>query len=129
MNTKVITKNMVINAFEKDLVILEKQKKMTEDYIKEGCGQFLNVGNDGWCGGFKEVIRLYEDMINFANESIKELNKTKEEEYSLDYVYDIFESIGQCNESYVFLTAPKESSDSGYYHHSLFSNFCKLIEK
>lgn len=62
MTTKTVTKNMVVNALKKDIALLERQLKLTQDYIKAGCGQFLNVGNDEWCGGAKEVLRLHRNV-------------------------------------------------------------------
>lgn len=124
MATKTITKKMIVNALKKDLVLLNKQKKATQDYIKAGCGQFLNVGNDQWCGNYKEVLKLYNDLIKFANKAIEKLNSTNEE-YLFDKVYDVFEKIADSSEATVFLHAEKETHDF-QTHHGLFPNFSKL---
>lgn len=122
MTTKTITKKMIVNALKKDLVLLNKQKKATQDYIKAGCGQFLNVGNDEWCGNYKKVLKLYNDMIKFANKAIEKLNSTKKNEYLLDAVYDVFYSMAYASEANVFLSAKKGFQT----HHGLFPNFSKL---
>lgn len=128
MATKTVTKKMIVDALKKDLVLLNKQKKATEDYIKAGCGQFLNVGNDQWCGGYKEVIKLHNDMIKFANKSIEKLNSAKKDEYLIGLVYDVFYQIVDSGEAEVFLSAEKEPYADNYQpHHGLFPNFSKLI--
>jgi len=126
MTTKTITKKMIVNALKKDLVVLKNQKKATEDYIKIGCGQFLNIGNDQWCGGYKEVLKLYKDMIKFATKAIEKLNDA-DEDCLFDKVYDVFEKIADASEANVFLDAKKEPYSDNYQpHHSLFPNFSKL---
>jgi hypothetical protein len=118
---------MIVNALKKDLVLLNKQKKATEDYIKVGCGQFLNVGNDQWCGNYKEVLRLYKDMIKFANKAIEKLNNTNDE-YLFDKIYDVFEKIADASEANVFLEGEKWAYEENHqFHHSLFPNFVKLV--
>jgi hypothetical protein len=56
-------RTLIISALKKDLKILKAQKKATENYINIGCGHFLNIGNDQWCGGKKEVMKLLNDII------------------------------------------------------------------
>lgn len=127
MATKTITKKMIVNALKKDILVLTKQKKATESYIKLGCGQFLNVGNDQWCGGYRRVIKLYNDMIKFANKAIEKLNSTNKNEHLFDTVYDVFDRIAQASEASVFLNEEKQPYVDDYQpHHNLFPNFNKL---
>lgn len=130
MTTKTVTKKMIVNAIKKDLVLLNKQKKATKDYIKAGCGQFLNVGNDQWCGGYDSVVNLYDDMIYFAKETIKNLNSLKKEPTAddlFDVIDDIFDNIADASEANVFLCGEKEPYDGMQTHHGLFPNFSKLL--
>lgn len=123
MTTKTITKKMIIDALKKDLVVLEKQKKATEDYIKIGCGQFLNVGNDQWCGGKKEVIRLYKDMIKFANSAIRKLESLKKEPSDIwDVLDNLWYCEGKASEADVFYGGNEKE-----YHHSVLPNLLKLM--
>lgn len=126
MSTKTITKKMIVTALKKDLVLLNKQKKATEDYIKAGCGQFLNVGNDEWCGGYKEVLRLYKDMIKFVNKAIVKLNPLKEGVDLLEDFWSLFSESTSSNEAGVFVTEEKQPYDLGRLHHGLLVNFSKL---
>lgn len=147
MATKTITKKMIVAALKKDLVLLNKQKRATEDYIKAGCGQFLNVGNDSYCGNYEEVLRLYSDMIKWANKIIskldalkikpkhgikididvsnKKIKKNPPEDKSIAYINficDSFEHTFQSSESFVFLNET-EINPMDSCHHTLFPNF------
>jgi len=123
MTTKTVTNKMIVNALKKDLVVLKKQKKATEDYIKIGCGQFLNVGNDEWCGGKKEVIRLYKDMIKFVNASICKLESLKKEPNDIwDVLNDFWYCEGKASEASVFYGGNEKE-----YHHSVLPNLLKLM--
>ena len=129
MAKKTVTKKMIVNALKKDLVLLNKQKKATETYISAGCGQFLNVGNDQWCGGYKEVIKLYKDMIKFANKAIEKLNNTNDvfpTSPLIEEVFYIFYVLNRAGEATVFLDGKKEPHDF-QTHHGLFPNFSKLV--
>ena len=85
---------MLLNALKKDVVILKKQKKISQEYIQQGCGQFLNVENPRWNGGYLSVINLYDDMIKFANQTIKLLNLLyKEPENPFEFVVETFKKI------------------------------------
>lgn len=127
------TKNMIINALNKDLDILHNQKIATENYIKTGCGQFLNVGNDAYCGNYEVVLELFHDMIKWANKLKTKLNKLKNEPKDdfgdngyVNFVYSFFEKTFDTSESIVFLddtnTDPLDST-----HHSLFPNLAKML--
>lgn len=77
MTTKTVTRKMIVAALKKDVAILEKQLKATHDYIKLGCGHFLNVGNDNWCGGQKEVLRFYKNVVQLGNTWLKRVESAK----------------------------------------------------
>lgn len=123
MTTKTITKKMIVNALKKDLLLLNKQKKATEDYIKIGCGQFLNVGNDQWCGGEKEVLRLYKDIIEFVNAAIRKLESLKKEPSDIWDVLDVlWHDKMRASEADVFYGGNEKE-----YHHSVLPNLLKLM--
>jgi hypothetical protein len=116
MTTKTVTKKMVVNALKKDIALLEHQLKLTQDYIKAGCGQFLNVGNDEWCGGAKEVLRLHRNVLSFAKNALARLVKLKQcDDYAYDFVFDIWEIRNKASESWVFISGDK----TGFYHNIL----------
>lgn len=115
MPTKTVTKKMVVNALKKDIALLEYQLKLTQNYIKAGCGQFLNVGNDEWCGGEKEVLRLHRNVLSFAKNALARLVKLKQcDHYAYDYVFSIWDRQNKSSESWVFI-----SGDNGFYHNIL----------
>lgn len=123
MVTKTVTKKMIVNAFKKDLLLLNKQKKATEDYINIGCGQFLNVGNDEWCGGKKEVIRLYKDIIKFATYAIRKLESLKKEPSDIwDFLDLLWHDKMRASESAVFYGGNEKE-----FHHSVLPNLLKLM--
>jgi len=132
---KKISSKMLLNVLKKDVVILKKQKKISQEYIQQGCGQFLNVENPRWNGGYLSVINLYDDMIKFANQTIKLLNLLyKEPENPFEFVVETFKKITNSNENNVFLLGNDENdgilrSKNGktyQIHHSVFPNLLKL---
>lgn len=146
-----MNKNKLIAAINKDIVHLKKQQSLTKEYIKAGCGQFLNVGNDSYCGNHEEVLRLYSDMIKWANKIVVKLGALKikpkhaikididvsnkkitknppqdESNAYINFIYDSFEHTFQSNESFVFLNETEiDPMDS--CHHTLFPNLAKLL--
>jgi len=123
MTTKTITKNRVIGALKKDLDLLKLQQNCIKTLINTGAGQFLNVGNDQWCGGEKEVLNLYRYAISFANRMIKKLHTMKDSNFYPECIDNYWGLNDMASESNVFLwTHPGEGT-----HHSLFPNVLKLL--
>lgn len=77
-------KLMLVSALKKDLNTLRIKKQATEDYIKVGCGHFLNIGNDQWCGGKNEVNRFLNNMISLGEKWLKTIESLKP---NSDYLY------------------------------------------
>lgn len=149
-----ITKKSILAALKKDIAIINKQKKKTEEYIAYGCGQFLNVGNDQWSGNHEEVLRLFDDMLKWANKLTVKLDKLKSDpkptpvsdivikgsnlrlgvsetdlsQGCIDYIYSSYENAFDGGESLVFLddtnVNPLDSC-----HHTLFPNLSKLFKE
>jgi hypothetical protein len=123
MTTKTITKNRVIAALKKDLDLLKLQQNCIKTLIKTGAGQFLNVGNDEWCGGKSEVLRLYRTMIGVVNKAIDRLSNTNCT--NLDVVGDLFEARTEASEAWVLLSGEDEEEEG--LHHSMLPNYQKLL--
>jgi len=145
-----MTKDKLLIALEKDINLIKKQQSLTKEYIKAGCGQFLNVGNDAYCGNHEEVVNLFNDILKWANKLSVKLNALKVEpkhvvdveidcikkkiKYNppktsgyIDFIYDFFQSTFDSSESLVFLNEinvnPMDSD-----HHTLFPNLAKVMK-
>lgn len=123
MTTKTITRTQVIAALNKDLVLLTKQNDCIKLLVALKAGQFLNVGNDEWCGGEKEVLSLYRYAISFANRMIKKLSTMKDSNFYPEYIDNYWGVGDMASESNVFLWT-RSGEDT---HHSLFPNVLKLL--
>lgn len=149
-----ITKNKILASLEKDIILIKKHQSLTKEYVKAGCGQFLNVGNDTYCGNYEEVLNLFDDMLKWANKLKVKLSTLKIEPKHgitididcekkriyrnpssvsdgggyINFIYDFFESTFKSSESLIFLDEinvnPMDSN-----HHTLFPNLAKLIER
>lgn len=117
---KTITRNKIIAALKKDFDLLLRQKECIKILVKTGAGQFLNVGNDEWCGGKSEVLGLYRTMISIVSKAISKLSKPNFD--NLDVVEDLFEDRNFASEAWVFLSGKKTEG----LHHSMLPNYQKL---
>jgi len=117
---KTITRNKIIAALKKDFDLLLRQKECIKILAKTGAGQFLNVGNDEWCGGKSEVLRLYRTMISIVSKAISKLSKPNFDD-NLDVVEDLFEDRNFASEAWVLLSGKKTGG-----HHSMLPNYQKL---
>jgi hypothetical protein len=124
MATKTITRNQMIAALKKDLDLILRQHECIEKLVSLKGGQFLNVGNDQWCGGEKEVLSLYQYVINFANRMIKKLSSMKDSNFYPEYIDNHWGTGNFASESNVFLWGRfyKEC-----VHYSLCPNCLKLL--
>lgn len=125
MTTKTITRTQMIAALKKDLDLILRQHECIEKLVSLKGGQFLNVGNDQWCGGEKEVLRLYQYVINFANRMIKKLSSMKDSNFYAGYVGDYWGTGNNfASEGNIFLW---QYPSKNIAHYSLFPNYLKLI--
>ena len=122
MTTKTITRTQTLTALKKDLDLIAKQHDCIKQLVALKAGQFLNVGNDEWCGGEKEVLSLYRYAIGFANRMIKKLSTMKDSNFYPEYI-DNYWGINMASESGLFLWTPSGEMT----HHSLFPNVLKLL--